>query len=258
MCTQNRRWGQEAIRKERPRRDAQINKVKDRYQEKDAASRERRSARELRAKIVCHTKSLSQKLLQPNDKQHIPEGLRQAAAAVLEAINMESLFTVDTETGKRSKQSDGDPVKRTEAFRKLKEQYEGISKGQVEFIGVLDPALAGQLDEVISMKEAPLASMNTDQLTVVWRVVKAVEQSISTANKLLGQTRYAGAQELADGIRRSSSIKRLKGNWRGRGPALELRIWNKDKKRPPTGIAPGGWPFFHFPVTLRMICRMTT
>lgn len=98
---QNRERMQRMAQRERETRARQIERLKTRYAERDSAGRERRSARELRARITRHVSDLSGKLLRPSDKQHIPENLRNSVAAMLRAINLESAYTVDPETGKR-------------------------------------------------------------------------------------------------------------------------------------------------------------
>lgn len=205
------------MERERTRRAEQIGKLKQRYREKDAAGRERRSARELRAKIMRHTSALSQKLLRPSDKQHIPESLRQAVAAMLESINLESAYTTDPNTGKRVKDGSGTPTKRTEAFRALKEQYEAIRDGKTDFTGVLDPELVDNLAELIKAKDTPLSDMNTAQLATVWNTLKAVEASVSSANKLFHKGRFSGVEELAYSIQDSNRGKRAKNNYGGNG-----------------------------------------
>ena len=230
---QNRQRVQNAIAKEREARERQMSALKDRYAAKDAAGRERRAARELRAKITRHASALSQKLLRPSDQHHIPEAMRGSVAAMLESINQESQYSIDPETGKQAKNADGDPTKRTEAFRALREQYEAISKGRTDFDGVVDPGLLDNLAEVISMKNVRLADMSVNQLATVWQTVRAIEQSISTANKLLGKSRFAGVLELADAIRQSSATKRTKGNWRGPAGWVD-RLLNLDMMNPLT------------------------
>lgn len=216
---QNRERVQRAIQRERDTRERQLERMKNRYQARDTAGRERRTARELRARISRHVKDLSRRLLRPSDKQHIPEQLRTAVAAMLDAINLESVYTVDPETGKRRKGGEGDPTKRTEAFRALREQYEAILNrpDDYSYTGVLDPNLMDNLAEVIRMRDTPLFEMSLDQLTTVWQTVKGVEASITSANKLLGESRYAGVAELAYGIRESSRGKRQKNNYGGSG-----------------------------------------
>ena len=213
---QNRARVQRAIERERETRTRQVGALKERYQARDAAGRERRSAAELRRKIARHAKGLSQKLLRPSDKKHVPENLREPVAALLESINQESQYTIDPETGSR-KGGGGLPAKRTEAFRALKEQYEAIQKGTTDFTGVVDPALADNLTALIAMKDTPLAAMNTEQLATVWNTLKAVEASVSSANKLFAKGRYDGVAELAQAIKDSARTKRPKANYGGGG-----------------------------------------
>lgn len=212
---QNRQRVQDAIAKERDRRDKQIEKLKTRYREKDAAGRERRNARELRAKIVRHANALSQKLLRPSDKQHIPESLRQATAAALDAINLESAYSVDPATGKRVKDGTGTPTKRTEVFRKLRLAYAEIAKDGGDYTLIIDPDLMDNLNELESMKDTPLMQMGTSQLETVWATIKAVEASIRTANKMLGASRFETISAFADGIRVDNLTKKDRGNYKG-------------------------------------------
>ena len=199
--------------------DRALERQKEQQRATQRAARGRRSARELRERIERHVAKLSKNLRKPTDKQHIPEQLRTAVAAMLDAINLESVYTVDPETGKRRKGGEGDPTKRTEAFRALREQYEAILNrpDDYNYVGVLDPNLMDNLAEVIRMRDTPLFEMSLDQLTTVWQTVKGVEASITSANKLLGESRYAGVAELAYGIRESSRGKRQKNNYGGNG-----------------------------------------
>ncbi|MBQ3022666.1 MAG: hypothetical protein IJD91_05040, partial [Clostridia bacterium] len=212
---QNREKVRRTIEKERQRRETEIGKLKTRYREKDAAGRERRNARELRAKIIRHVNALSQKLLRPSDKQHIPEKLRQATAAALEAINLESAYSVDPATGKRVKDGTGTPTKRTEAFRQLRLAYADITKEGGDYTLIIDPDLMDNLNELEAMKDTPLMEMGTAQLATVWATVKAVEASIRTANKMLGQTRFQTISQFADGIKGDNLTRKDRGDFRG-------------------------------------------
>ena len=212
---QNREKVRQTIEKERQRRETEIGKLKTRYREKDAAGRERRNARELRAKIIRHVNALSQKLLRPSDKQHIPEKLRQATAAALEAINLESAYSVDPATGKRVKDGTGTPTKRTEAFRQLRLAYADITKEGGDYTLIIDPDLMDNLNELEAMKDTPLMEMGTAQLATVWATVKAVEASIRTANRMLGQTRFQTISQFADGIKGDNLTRKDRGDFRG-------------------------------------------
>ena len=214
---QNRQRVQNAIAKDRETRERQMGALKDRYAAKDAAGRERRAARELRAKIIRHASALSQKLLHPSDQHHIPEAMRGSVAAMLESINQESQYTLD-ENGKRVKDGSGTPTKRTEAFRALKEQYAKIVAEGGDM--VIDPSLLGSdadgikggFDAVIAMKDTKLADMSVAQLQTVWQVVKAVEHSVNTAGKVLSKAKYARTADWAQAISIGTSSRRAKNS----------------------------------------------
>lgn len=201
----------------------QVEQTKASAKEKESAGRKRRSAAELRQKIVRHTKELSAKLLKPTDKQHIPENLRGPVAAMLESINLESSY--ELEYGKDAKYHRVEPgenrgaevTRRTESFRALRAQYAKIVASQ-EWDMVIDPSLLGSseegvqglFDEVISMKDTRLADMNADQLETVWNVVRAVERSVSTAGKVLSKGKYARTQEWATALQADTGSRRTK------------------------------------------------
>ena len=214
---QNRQRVQNAIAKEREARERQMGALKDRYAAKDAAGRERRAARELRAKITRHASALSQKLLRPSDQHHIPEAMRGSVAAMLESINQESQYTLD-ENGKRVKDGNGTPTKRTEAFHALKEQYAKIVAEGGDM--VIDPSLLGSdadgikggFDAVIAMKDTKLADMSVAQLQTVWQVVKAVEHSVNTAGKVLSKAKYARTADWAQALSIGTSSRRAKNS----------------------------------------------
>ncbi len=212
---QNRERVQRTIQRERETRKRQIDRLKTRHAARDAASRERRNARELRARISRHASELSRKLLRPSDKQHIPEGLRQAVASMLDAINLESVYTVDPATGKRRKGGNGDPTKRTEAFRALRQAYADIAKEGSDYTLVLDPDLMDNLSELEAMRDTPLAEMGTGQLTTVWAAIRAVEASVRTANRMLGASRFQTISQVAEGIRNDNILRQDRGDWRG-------------------------------------------
>lgn len=203
---QNRERVQRAVQRERETRQRQVERLKDRYAEKTAADRERRSAAELRRKITRHAKALSQKLLHPTDKQHIPEQLRTPVAALLEAINQESLFTYDRSTGKRQKNQPGAPAKRTEAFLALREAYQAILTDNSQTMAI-DPDLQGRLDELITLRDTPLSAMNTGQLTTVWNTLKAVEASVRNANRMLSGEQWETVARTAEALRRENVHK---------------------------------------------------
>lgn len=211
------RHTQEALQKARAQQAENLDALKDRYREKDATRREGQKRRELRAKITRHAKDLSKKLLRPTDTKHIPENMRSAVAAVLNSINQESTYTVD-ESGKRVYDGSGTPTKRTEAFRTLQKQYQGILSGK-ETDGddmVIDPSLLGTdgsdglLGQVIGMENKRLSELTREELGTMWKTIRAVEKSVSTAGKVLSKSKFETTKQMADAFKADVSTRRKK------------------------------------------------
>ena len=211
------RHTQEALQKARTQQAEKLDALKDRYREKDATRREGQKRRELRAKITRHAKDLSKKLLRPTDAKHIPENMRSAVAAVLNSINQESAYTVD-ESGKHVYDGSGTPTQRTQAFEALRDQYQDILSGR-EKDGddmVIDPSLLGTdgsdglLGQVIGMKDKRLSELTREELGTMWKTIRAVEKSVSTAGKVLSKSKFETTKQMADAFKADVSTRRKK------------------------------------------------
>lgn len=211
------RHTQEALQKARTQQAEKLDALKDRYREKDAMRREGQKRRELRAKITRHAKDLSKKLLRPTDTKHIPENMRSAVAAVLNSINQESAYTVD-EGGKHVYDGSGTPTQRTQAFEALRDQYQDILSGR-EKDGddlVIDPSLLGTdgkdglLGQVIGMKDKRLSELTREELGTMWKTIRAMEKSVSTAGKVLSKSKFETTKQMADAFKADVSTRRKK------------------------------------------------
>ena len=211
------RHTQEALQKARTQQAEKLDALKGRYREKDATRREGQKRRELRAKITRHAKDLSKKLLRPTDTKHIPENMRSAVATVLNSINQESAYTVD-ESGKHVYDGSGTPTQRTEAFRALQKQYQDILSGK-EADGddmVIDPSLLGTdgsdglLGQVIGMENKRLSELTREELGTMWKTIRAVEKSVSTAGKVLSKSKFETTKQMADAFKADVSTRRKK------------------------------------------------
>ena len=190
---------------------------REKYQEKSRQDVERRDAAELRGRILRHTQKLSQKLLRPTDKQHIPEEMRFAVAGVLDSINLTSAYVIDPDTGKRKKGDEGDPVKMTEKWLELKHAYETI---QAEKAGldnwVIDPDLMENLNELAGLGNVPIMKMSRKQLVTVWNTLRAVEASILNQDKAFGKARFSSISQAAADLRTENRGKREHRSLRGK------------------------------------------
>lgn len=211
------RHTQEALQKARTQQAEKLDALKNRYREKDATRREGQKRRELRAKITRHAKDLSKKLLRPTDTKHIPENMRSSVAAVLNSINQESAYTVD-ESGKRVYDGSGTPTQRTQAFEALRDQYAKILSGKEADGGdmVIDPSLFGTdgsdglLGQVIGMKDKRLSELTREELGTMWKTIRAVEKSVSTAGKVLSKSKFETTKQMADAFKTDVSTRRKK------------------------------------------------
>ena len=206
----------EALKRVRKDRDKKIAALKEHYTTKEAKGRESRKARELREKIDRHVKDLRRQLLQPSDKQHIPEALRQPVANLLAAINMESSFEWDGTRRVPKGTPNAQATKRTEAFNALRTKYKAIADELV-----VDPDLVGSdgenglFDDVIALGNKPIASMTSAELETVWQTLRAIESSVRTANKMFAAGRFQTVREAAEELRFDNGGKKAKVEYVG-------------------------------------------
>lgn len=207
----------QAVAAEREARQREIKKIRDKYWDQRHEDLENRTAAELRGRILRHTQKLSQKLLKPTDKQHIPEEMRFAVAGVLDSIDLTSAYVIDPDTGKRKKGDEGDPVKMTEKWLELKHAYETI---QAEKAGldnwVIDPDLMENLNELAGLGNVPIMKMSRKQLVTVWNTLRAVEASILNQDKAFGKARFASISQAAADLRTENRGKREHRSLRGK------------------------------------------
>ena len=207
----------QAVAAEREARQREIKKIRDKYWDQRHEDLENRTAAELRGRILRHTQKLSQKLLKPTDKQHIPEEMRFAVAGVLDSINLTSAYVIDPDTGKRKKGDEGDPVKMTEKWLELKHAYEKIQAGKTELDNwVIDPDLLENLNELAGLGNVPIMKMSRKQLVTVWNTLKAVEASILNQDKAFGKARFGSISQAAADLRTENRGKREHRSLRGK------------------------------------------
>lgn len=197
----------EAVTRERGRKNDAFQALKDKHKAANKRRSENLSAAQRREQIIRHSKKLGERLLRPTDKQHIPEELRGAAVSLLRSINSESGYSIGEDGGriKTGTGEEGKVTKRTQAARELQAQYAKIAS---EESLVVDPELAGYLDEISGFGDTPLGNLSRNQLETIWNAVKAVEASVSQADKVLGQSRYRTVSQLAETIRADNRTKK--------------------------------------------------
>lgn len=198
----------EMLTKEREKRRDMVKRMRREYSEKTQKGREKRYAAEMRAKIARHTGPLSEKLLHPTDKKHIPEELRVVVADLLRNINLESAYSYD-ENGRLRKNAGGDPTRRTQEAVKLKKAYEDIIAREGNM--VVDPDLldsGGLLDSLAALGGKRIADMNVTELETVWNAVRAIEATLTSYDRTLANQKYARTSEWADSLMMGSMSRK--------------------------------------------------
>lgn len=205
----------ERLEEERQRRKKDLADLKEHYKTKEAKGRESRKAREMRAKITKHANDMTDRLLHPTDKKHVPEALRQPVAAVLSAIDLGSAYsyTFDSDGNfkrvPRGLELGTEETRRTQAFQQVRE---ALLKEAGDL--VLDPELMGTIEEpgsltrlVTDLANVPIASMNAEQLQVVYDALRGIEGAVRSANRMLSQARWAAVSDAADAFKAENAAK---------------------------------------------------
>lgn len=198
----------EMLSRERQKRRDDVNALRKKYNEKTKKGSERRKATAMRARIARHTAAISRKLVNPTDKQHIPEELRVVVAALLRNINLESAYSYD-ENGRPRKNADGDPTQRTLSAEKLKKAYEDIIEREGNI--VVDPDLldsGGLLDRLAALGDKRIADMNVTELEAVWNTVRAIETTLTSYDRTLDNQKYARTSEWAESLMMGSMSRK--------------------------------------------------
>lgn len=188
----------EMLSRERQKRRDDVNALRKKYNEKTKKGSEKRKATAMRARIARHTGAISRKLVNPTDKQHIPEKLRVAVASLLQNINLESAYSYD-ENGRLRKNADGDPTRRTLEADRLKQIYDDILDNEGNM--VVDPALTesgGLLDSLSALGGKRIADMSVSELESVWNAIRAIETTLTTYDKTLSSAKYKSTSEWAE------------------------------------------------------------
>ena len=198
----------EMLSRERQKRRNDVNALRKKYNEKTKKGSEKRKATAMRAQIARHTGAISRKLVNPTDKQHIPERLRVTVASLLQNINLESAYSYD-ENGRLRKNADGDPTRRTMEADRLKQIYDDILDNEGNM--VVDPALTesgGLLDSLSALGGKRIADMNVTELETVWNAVRAIEATLTSYDRTLSNQKYARTSEWADSLMMGSMSRK--------------------------------------------------
>lgn len=244
MLAQMKEQASSYEKKLQEQRDALIKegkeKVKKAVEKAKSKMNSNQDAAKLRAKITKHVTDMSRKLLNPTDKKHVMDDLQKPVRDVLLAINLESKYEVTRkENGSYARVKRGtenaEATNRTKAWQALKNaMLKKYGENQLSVDEIMyglnndDPDAEILFDEVINMADTPISRMNVEQLQKVWKVVRAVEHSITTADKMFSDTAKKRVSDNAEWLRDANKGKsRLQAKSGPLRTAQDLLIGNE-------------------------------
>jgi hypothetical protein len=154
---------------------------------------------EYRYKIRNFKKKLEGKLLRPTDRQYVPVDLIKAMVEVCEIID------TDTDLYKADGSINKSQVKRDETKEKLqnlKDEYEKLKTNS-------DPIYAGEFDEMVytyltelrdNFSGKSLMEMSVDELAEMYEILRAIDETLADARKLIGWGDAENVYEAGDAI----------------------------------------------------------
>lgn len=160
---------------------------------------ETEAARRQRAQIEARCEELTRMLTQNNDKQHIPEPLKQPVKELLEALTP-SRFSQSMQERGTETQADARLVRSLEKIRRVAADQ---AQGKLSDLGYLDlpPEFLDDIDDIFRFvsdgQTEPLYAMNSAQLKELNQVLTVLTTSIKQINRLITAGHFESVRDAA-------------------------------------------------------------
>ena len=161
---------------------------------------ETEAARRQRAQIEARCEELTRMLTQNNDKQHIPEPLKQPVKELLEAL-APSRFSQSMQERGTETQADARLVRSLEKIRRVAADQ---AQGKLSDLGYLDlpPEFLDDIDDIFRFvsdgQTEPLYAMNSAQLKELNQVLTVLTTSIKQINRLITAGHFESVRDAAE------------------------------------------------------------
>lgn len=161
---------------------------------------ETEAARRQRAQIEARCEELTRMLTQNNDKQHIPEPLKQPVKELLEALTP-SRFSKSMQERGTETQADARLVRSLEKIRRVAADQ---AQGKLSDLGYLDlpPEFLDDIDDIFRFvsdgQTEPLYTMNSAQLKELNQVLTVLTTSIKQINRLITAGHFESVRDAAE------------------------------------------------------------
>ena len=191
--------GKEALEAYREKAAKTQRELLTRYQDARKKAIENRYSSDVRAKIRAFKAKLEKSLLKPTDRQYVPIDLIKAMVEVCDLID------TDTELYKHDGSINVAQERRNltkEKLQNLKDEYEKLKTHS-------DPIYAGEFDEMVytyltelrdGFSGKNLKEMTLDELRGMYEILRAIEETLQDARKLIGWGDAENVYEAGDAI----------------------------------------------------------
>ena len=213
------------LAKQRERAEAKLAETKKQYQEARAKSVEGRHKTEMRHKIKALKEKFIKMLEHPTERQYVPEGLVSAMVDVCELIDTSTeLYKKDGSINK-AQQARNEQIQR---LLKLSDEYKALKSNP-------DPMYSGEYDEEVfeyldalrtEFSGKSVSEMTLAELTDIYRTMRAIDETLQDARKLIGwseaETVYEAGDKIIDGQR--SITRKRKSEGKAKAVLIDLSL----------------------------------
>ena len=190
-----RQYYQERIDRLKTLKNARIALEHDRYTQYKEKTKERAAVREFKKKIKKDWYALSDMLLKPTDKKHIPEKMRDAIANVLNTIDIRSGF----------KNKDGTDTKVALKLNNLYDKFKSFEQNPdtESMLEVMNPDFFANFEELkksFNGNEITIQDMTSKQLEQVAGIIRDVKHCVQNANRSFADKQKRDISEIVKAI----------------------------------------------------------
>ena len=191
---------------------------KEKFNTKMKDRREALAKREAKESVIKESARLRKWLLEPNDKQHIPEELRTVVADFLSNIDFSSKTDYNGVKTQRTMAWE----EALKAFNKIKETGQITDQdGNVRYVDI-DPDQAARMEELNKKIKGidRLEELDSYSLQELLKTVRSMKSAITEINELKTNKKYGEVSLLAENVFRDTNC--MKGRKEFRGPVGQV------------------------------------
>lgn len=186
---------------------------KEKFNTKMKDRREALAKREAKESVIKESARLRKWLLEPNDKQHIPEELRTVVADFLSNIDFSSKTDYNGVKNQRTIAWE----EALKAFNKIKETGQITDQdGNVRYVDI-DPDQAARMEELNKKIKGidRLEELDSYSLQELLKTVRSMKSAITEINELKTNKKYGEVSLLAESVFRDTNCMKGRKEFRG-------------------------------------------